>query len=891
MEYRCFTVSFDEETLGLWLNIVLILEELQLSLKQVAAEFYRYACLLGRDSEIGGNGASLVRLLPAAGLTGSGIWCTPYARQGLNFYADFEDVSRGGKNGGFFQIKSFHSFTRDQNSSYYPFSGKIQDTLRQNPDRNAVLTGPDFMGKREGIFRFYRQRLEDFPPLLVRFGSGGTGVACLWDTLTGPIRSVAAEKNGGVLSELDALGGFLARERLGNEFSPYILEKADRFFRLLLEIYSAAAKDRGLAAILVLEDLHLANPKAGNIVAAACHDLGRQYTIYIYGTCSSGAAYGAYWEPLFHQVFPFTPDDFPALHPPELPEDLWAITYAAFLFRRFFPGPLLADLLKEEGENPVMVSRALDILLSLGIIDCTADPLPRIYDFQYLAEIHLGSRKEKIRAMVRNRLLDWVAAGKFRYCFNLLRILAELGALETPGQSPGVSPELILDTFKADLANGTYGDLQKAIDESRLDLIVAEPEHIPVLLSIFRTLGSLFHGTEEEIRRCFADPPPECTVPVYKVQTGLDRAAFCLGIHDTKTASALAKGIMVDYHNSPAEKGLSRAYRLFALTNLSGKRLSEALDYFSFAVEKAEKSEDFDELGIAAYYTAGGHFLHGNIARAERLALQSERAACRAGRVSWADKARFLRGKLRFESGRYRDALELFEGLRNNPMGILSADAEQVLDAWIYRSRIYQNDRDAAVSGGTCRDILLFEVEAAYLGGDYQRALDLADRFLAGLPVRSQDIPDRSLSGPELFLFIEQPDWRSGFSQCELYVLPPKDFWGPLISAYRNLALCRAGQPGTAFGEEARQNMQRIIQDERFSEMNPNNAFFFYAWYRVLEESGAEGVDMNTAVSVAFKRLQRRASRIDDPDTWRSFLNLHYWNNALCETAKKHKLI
>jgi hypothetical protein len=85
--------------------------------------------------------------------------------------------------------------------------------------------------------------------------------------------------------------------------------------------------------------------------------------------------------------------------------------------------------------------------------------------------------------------------------------------------------------------------------------------------------------------------------------------------------------------------------------------------------------------------------------------------------------------------------------------------------------------------------------------------------------------------------------------------------------------------------------MQRIVQDERLSEMDPNSAFFFYAWYRVLEESGAAEVDMNTAVSMAFKRLQRRASRIDDPDTRRSFLTLHYWNSALGEAAKAHKLI
>jgi tetratricopeptide (TPR) repeat protein len=356
---------------------------------------------------------------------------------------------------------------------------------------------------------------------------------------------------------------------------------------------------------------------------------------------------------------------------------------------------------------------------------------------------------------------------------------------------------------------------------------------------------------------------------------------------------------MLSCNNSPGNKGLARAYRLFSLVNLSNKRISEALDYFSFAVEQAEKSEDFGELGISAYYAAGTHFLYGNIAKAERLALQAEQAAFKVGRAAWADKAKFLRGKLRFESGRYRDACECFEDLRNNPSGTLPADAEQVLDAWIYRSRVYKDDRTAAAAatGVPCRDALFFETEAAYLRGDYQRALELAEELLSELAAGDSPGPERT-EPAELFLFIEQPDWRSGFTQCELYLLPPKDFWGPLLAAYRNLARCRIDQalPLRKEGsgdlrQEARQSMQRIVQDERLSEMDPNGSFFFFAWYRILQESGAMEVDMNTAVSMAFKRLQLRASRIDDSDTRRSFLTLHYWNSALGEVAKQHKLI
>jgi hypothetical protein len=112
-----------------------------------------------------------------------------------------------------------------------------------------------------------------------------------------------------------------------------------------------------------------------------------------------------------------------------------------------------------------------------------------------------------------------------------------------------------------------------------------------------------------------------------------------------------------------------------------------------------------------------------------------------------------------------------------------------------------------------------------------------------------------------------------------------------MISTYRALAMCRIDPPRSPQQEQAIHVMQRIIQDERLSKTGPNDAFYFFAYYRILMESGAAEVDMNTAISMAFKRLQRRASRIDDTDTRRAFLSLHYWNGALMLAAKEHNLI
>jgi hypothetical protein len=84
--------------------------------------------------------------------------------------------------------------------------------------------------------------------------------------------------------------------------------------------------------------------------------------------------------------------------------------------------------------------------------------------------------------------------------------------------------------------------------------------------------------------------------------------------------------------------------------------------------------------------------------------------------------------------------------------------------------------------------------------------------------------------------------------------------------------------------------MEHIIRND-LPETDPYDAFYMYSYYRILKLAEAPDVDMNTAISIAFKRLQKRASRIDDNETKRTFLFTHYWNSSLAAAAKEHKLI
>ena len=85
--------------------------------------------------------------------------------------------------------------------------------------------------------------------------------------------------------------------------------------------------------------------------------------------------------------------------------------------------------------------------------------------------------------------------------------------------------------------------------------------------------------------------------------------------------------------------------------------------------------------------------------------------------------------------------------------------------------------------------------------------------------------------------------------------------------------------------------MQRFMRDELLPDSDPNDSFYFHAWYCMLQNTKAAQVDMNTVISMAFKRLQRRAGRIDDTATRQAFLTLPRWNNALYQAAREYKLV
>jgi len=955
IKHNILSASFDEDRIGFWLDMVIFLEKVHKVLDEATDQMYGYSLVLGHDIPET-SFQMLCRSLSGKKSSGStGIWCSEKARQALELYMEFEPENKStGNIEGYREFREWRSFGESQWE--YPYGEKIERALARGCEKNTVLLGPEFIGKREGIRRYSAALLGDTPPLVIRFGAGGRGLICFADAWTPELRSfVSGAISADQLKELDDSHFLLFGERLREEWSPYMIERGRSFIRSLLSAYLAAAKTRqqdnapsgNPAGVLILENLGMADNDAAAVfrevyssLPALARTAGQgspqenRTELLVMATEELSAGGSSQdntpeddlknWGGIFSRVLKFNCDETSAPDRPEkfdrsgniprdeiprdviprysVPMDLWELSYNIFLLGRFFPSYLFPRLFEEEGLNRDVFFRAAGMLAALGVM--AGDGRPLIPDYVFRAEKTLGNRKEKIRSTVRKIIFAWAGTGRgiitrdtitrdtipIRPCFNLLRILSELGER--------AEDALVLRALRADVLNGTWKGIEQVLGKKSFAALTGAG-NAPVLEYIYKTLRALVWGEAGVIERTFQEPAPLLALDekkpcygAYRAQVQTNLAAFYIGSRNADDASkAVRKAMLL---NQDLGENAVPAYRFFSLVNLSKKRLDDALEYIAFALEQAERAEQPEELVLTSYFASSINFLYGNLSGAERLAVKTEESAASLGQPGWGSRAKFLRGRINFEIGRYDEALEIFESL-DKTAGFTADDAAATVRAWINRAKVFLGHFPGeAVSSGNAAgsaagradgraaesDSLIFETEMAYFAGDYRRAAALADAFLS----TSREKPGGN------FIFTEQPDWRSGFAQCEYMFLPEKVPGTRLVWVYRAMAQC-AAQPSPGTREEILGGMQRFMRDELLPDTDPNDAFYFYAWYCMLRDSGAAQVDMNTVVSMAFKRLQRRAARIDDLRTKQAFLAMSRWNNTLSLAAREHKLI
>jgi len=903
VSHQSVACLFDEKQPGFWLDILYFLEKTEKLLLKAKGGLFGYACVFTGPTETG-EMSSMLSTLASKALF-SGIWFSaPVSRELESFVllspetcvlkqdrfnADGQESDREA----FFELQSI------KEKSKRLYNRALYETVSAESGRsgnaNTCLTGRAFTGKREILHLYVKNHFQRTAPLVIRFREGISPVSCFVDVLT-PALCNPAEPSGGsrneipegsavktapagfpevLPEELAALHKKLFRERLRREASPYTLKECSAFVKLLFSTYCKACAGKNAKPVLILENLQNAGEESSRILIEALGGLRKDSPageVLILGTYSDGTP-GEIWREVFANILccEGQPRVFNAK---QANRSLLELVFAVSLFGKYFPPSSIPELLCEAGKSKSLIAGNLRFLYQNNIISSPEAPEPEFrIDGETIEEL-LGERADYIKKIAEERLLDWTAKGKFAPCYNLLEYLHSLGCRVQDG--------LLLESVTSDIYNGTYSAIEGAVADGSFNR-VAGGERAGPLLYCFVMLKNFLYGSGEAIKNAYRDLKQYDTdIPVWKAEILSIETRYRTALRDTRQALNAAKKSFV-LIQGPAQgaggsREIARVYRLFALANMTGKEINDAIDYLSFALDIAERNRDYGEMAVSAYYSAAVHFIFGNLSKTERLLKLSCESALNSSRISWERRARFFLGRYYFETGRYREALAVFDALYKD--GALDDTAKGTVNAWLFRTELYLNlFDDYAVYPGRelsrCADGMLFEIEALCLTGEYSKCIELAGKF-----------PD--LLKDDDFLFLEQPDWASGFAQCELIEYSLKDFFTRMCSVWSTLALCKTDARAA---KDALQSMQKIMRNERSGVCDPNTSFYLLANYIILKELNFSEVDKNTAISMAFKRLQSRASRIDDIETRRVFLCKHYWNKILSATAKDHKLI
>ncbi|MCL2804465.1 MAG: hypothetical protein FWD26_00815 [Treponema sp.] len=871
-----FVISavFNEESIGFWLDMYILIENLKKNIES-SSEFFGYSLLLCNTAP------KAPELLCRFLANYNGVFVDEMTAKKLSPYAYFEKPSewlKGVKKRkygcwSYYKINELKSFKFDENNET-DIQKSIIEIFEQENGKNVLVLGKPHLPLRSALYKHCSNLNGDFPVLKICFES--IGIGALVDIWSLGIRSLSSGQS---TEDIDNLWEFLFKERVRDEVSEYVERSVKRFLFMVFDYYIDAAWIKNQTPVLVVENIHLAENNTMNLLLNVLSEIihGRQQflkqRLFIFGTAEDSITREKQekWEIVFEKINTIEEKKTNILFP-RLSNELWEIIYSISLFNKYFSPELFQRLFEEEEKNPAMIIKALSILYSLGIIDSIREPRLMNSLFEDYAAKFLDNKADRVKTIVRSRLISWTVKRNINSCFRLLSIISSLGG------GKQIDDMLLLKSLTSDIANKTITTIETAMSNGQFEALLTAKA--AVIRHIYKTSRALNIGQEKDIEKAFADTQAENFIsdfdsyPVLNAQIIVNFCCYYLGRNDEKEAAEKAKEAILLGQNKNSYC-LPQSYRLFSLVSLLKQQINETIEYLGFALSNAEKIGNNHELAISAYYAAAAQFLYGDIYTARNLARKSIEQSLYAGHPDWADRSRFLEGRLEMELGHYDKALEIFEILRKEPYGSMTCEKENMLSAWIYRSKIYLNDPQIPKPEHANYDADLFEIEAAYLSGDYKKAVMLSS----------------TLKNPfteDKFLYTEKADWRSGFAQCEHLYFIHGEINSRMICLFKSLALSRISPEGS---NQALDEIQKILRDEKLCEIDPWDSFYFYAKYRILEQAGASNVDLSTAVSMAFKRLQRRAARIEDIETRRQYLNGPLWNRELCLAAKEFKLI
>ena len=363
----------------------------------------------------------------------------------------------------------------------------------------------------------------------------------------------------------------------------------------------------------------------------------------------------------------------------------------------------------------------------------------------------------------------------------------------------------------------------------------------------------------------------------------LEASRYFHAMSDYQRALDYVKKVLIFLQEGEHDRLEGIAFIELGFLMLCKGRLLESSEYLNLAVEKLLGSGDSFSLMKAYLFTAVQQYLWGALDSSMDSTEKALELSCLTGFEEWQFYIEFFKCRLLFELGRYFDAEKMLSECLLRSEIYRDDSRKKIFSAWTARACVYQGKIyrgiNMLLSLEEDPEVLFFLSEAYYFNGNMEKAVDSIEK--AGIEDSYFTLG---------FMPLEHISWKNGFASIEGRILRSNKGTGVLLHNIRAMQAFLLGMTGNReYGTEI---LFSLTRDEKISENDPYNRFYFYLYCQLLESrKNTEMIDKLTLISKALKYLQQTSSRINNPKIRQQFMTKNYWNSRLVAEAQREKLI
>ena len=359
---------------------------------------------------------------------------------------------------------------------------------------------------------------------------------------------------------------------------------------------------------------------------------------------------------------------------------------------------------------------------------------------------------------------------------------------------------------------------------------------------------------------------------------------------NTSKSYAYLKTTIGFFQENKLESGEYRAFSLLAFFNLTENKISDAITYFSYALDNAEHSHDTSFICDALFNISIVYFLQNNLKQSMSFLDRLASAIDEYFEQDWKIPYFFIKGRIYLQIGEFNKAAESFK-TASDFAELYFEKLEPLCKSWYARSLIYMGQ----IKNGQ-------ELLMKYIDYTDDAFLFLLESFLL-YPILKNDFEKMDLDISSIYTEYNNPGLRefqnltSGFSIAEDLIwsnIYNMSIGKKIFDAFYTYYNCKINFSQMYDVEVCKGFLSNLetLAVESLYQNDPYSSLYLYLCYDLSVKLYGESSSQTIAyLSKAFKAMQKNVLAIGENDIRDKYMQNNLWNSKLFKIAKNQKLI